>query len=55
MTDFLQLLISGLATGAMGYVLKGRAGEDIVPAIRAALRGELHISPFPTHGVGEPD
>ena len=38
------MLRRSLAAGAMGYVLKGRAGEEIVPAIRAALRGELHIS-----------
>lgn len=41
------MLRRGLAAGAMGYVLKVRAGDDIVPAVRAALRGELHISPFP--------
>jgi DNA-binding NarL/FixJ family response regulator len=41
------MLRSGLAAGAFGYVLKVRAGDDLLPAIRAALRGELHISPFP--------
>lgn len=41
------MLRRGLAIGAYGYVLKVRAGDDLVPAIRAALRGELHISPFP--------
>ena len=41
----------GLAAGAYGYVLKVRVGEDLVPAIRAALRGELHISPFPPQDV----
>ena len=41
------MLRSGIAAGAFGYVLKVRAGDDLVPAIRAALRGELHISPFP--------
>jgi DNA-binding NarL/FixJ family response regulator len=41
------MLRSGLAAGAYGYVLKVRAGDDLVPAIRAALRGELHISPLP--------
>jgi DNA-binding NarL/FixJ family response regulator len=42
------LLRKSLAIGAFGYVLKVRVGEDLVPAIRAALRGELHISPFPS-------
>jgi DNA-binding NarL/FixJ family response regulator len=41
------LLRSGLAAGAYGYVLKVRAGDDLLPAVRAALRGELLISPFP--------
>jgi DNA-binding NarL/FixJ family response regulator len=41
------MLRKGLALGAFGYVLKVRAGDDLVPAVRAALRGELHISAFP--------
>jgi DNA-binding NarL/FixJ family response regulator len=41
------MLRKGLALGAFGYVLKVRAGDDLVPAIRAAIRGDLHISPFP--------
>ena len=34
----------GLAVGARGYVLKVVAGDDLVPAVRAALRGERHVS-----------
>jgi DNA-binding NarL/FixJ family response regulator len=41
------MLRRGLAAGAFGYVLKVRVGDDLVPAICAALRGELLISPFP--------
>ncbi len=41
------MLRKALAAGAFGYVLKGRVGDDLVPAIMAALRGELMISPFP--------
>ena len=41
------LLRKGLASGGIGYVLKVRVGEDLAPAIRAALRGEVYISPFP--------
>ncbi len=39
-----------LAIGALGYVLKVAAGDDLIPAVHAALRGErlvseaLHIS-----------
>ena len=40
-----ELVKKGLATGALGYVLKLTAGEDLVPAIHAALRGEHHLSP----------
>ena len=39
------LVQKGLATGALGYVLKLTAGDDLLPAIRAALRGERHLSP----------
>ena len=41
------MMRTALAAGAFGYVLKVRAGDDLVPAVRAALRGELHISRFP--------
>jgi DNA-binding NarL/FixJ family response regulator len=41
------LLRSSLAAGAYAYVLKVRAADDLVPAVRAALRGDLLISPFP--------
>jgi DNA-binding NarL/FixJ family response regulator len=39
-----SMVARGLATGALGYVLKLSAGDDLIPAIRAALRGERHIS-----------
>jgi DNA-binding NarL/FixJ family response regulator len=38
------LVERGLATGALGYVLKVTAGDELVPAVRAALRGERHVS-----------
>jgi DNA-binding NarL/FixJ family response regulator len=38
------LVERGLATGALGYVLKLVAGDELVPAVRAALRGERHVS-----------
>src|SRR5262245_57066307 len=34
------LVERGLATGALGYVLKVAAGDDLIPAVHAALRGE---------------
>jgi len=40
-----ELVEKGLAIGALGYVLKLRAGEDLVPAIHAVLRGQHHLSP----------
>jgi len=33
-----------LATGALGYVVKVVAGDDLLPAVRAALRGERFVS-----------
>jgi DNA-binding NarL/FixJ family response regulator len=41
------LLRTSLAAGAYAYVLKVRAADDLAPAVRAALRGEMLISPFP--------
>ena len=38
------LVERGLATGALGYVLKCAAGDDLIPAVHAALRGERHVS-----------
>jgi DNA-binding NarL/FixJ family response regulator len=38
---------TGLATGALGYVLKLVAGDELVPAVRAALRGERHVRLLP--------
>jgi DNA-binding NarL/FixJ family response regulator len=39
------LVQRGLDAGALGYVLKRTAGEELIPAIRSALRGERHVSP----------
>jgi DNA-binding NarL/FixJ family response regulator len=44
--DDSEMVKKGLAIGALGYVLKLMAGEDLVPAIHAALRGERHVSPI---------
>jgi DNA-binding NarL/FixJ family response regulator len=45
------LMERGLATGALGYVLKLAAGDDLLPAVRAALRGERHVSRAPDAGM----
>jgi DNA-binding NarL/FixJ family response regulator len=33
----------GLAAGAHGYVQKAQAGDELLPAVRAAVRGERHV------------
>ncbi len=38
------LVERGLATGALGYLLKFEAGEELVAAVQAALRGERYVS-----------
>jgi DNA-binding NarL/FixJ family response regulator len=38
------LVERGLRAGALGYVLKGSAGDELVPAIHAALIGERFVS-----------
>ena len=39
-----MLVEAGLEAGALGYVLKEAAGDDLVAAIRAALTGQRYIS-----------
>jgi DNA-binding NarL/FixJ family response regulator len=39
-----------MATGALGYVLKLTAGDDLVPAVQAALSGKRYVS----EGVVDP-
>jgi DNA-binding NarL/FixJ family response regulator len=38
------LVQQGLATGALGYVLKLRAADDLIPAVQAALQGHPYVS-----------
>ena len=38
------LVERGLAAGALGYVLKDSAGDELVAAVHAALRGERYVS-----------
>ena len=41
-----QLLMNlGLAAGALGYVLKDSAGDELVAAVQAALDGRQFVSP----------
>ena len=37
-----MLIEAGLEAGALGYVLKDAAGDDLVAAIRAALSGRQY-------------
>jgi DNA-binding NarL/FixJ family response regulator len=37
------LVERGLSAGALGYVVKGVAGDELVPVIYAALRGERRV------------
>jgi len=39
-----MLIDAGLEAGALGYVLKDAAGDDMVAAIRAALGGRQYVS-----------
>lgn len=40
-----QLIAEAFAVGAVGFVRKQSAHSDLVPAIRAALAGEIFVSP----------
>jgi DNA-binding NarL/FixJ family response regulator len=39
-----ELVRATLSNGVQGYVLKARAGSDLLPAIKAVLRGEKFVS-----------
>ena len=39
-----MLVEAGLAAGALGYVLKDTAGDELVPAVHAALGGHQYVS-----------
>jgi CheY-like chemotaxis protein len=41
--DEAEMVKRGLAIGVLGYVLKLAAGEELVSAINAALRGTRHV------------
>jgi len=41
------LVRRAFAVGALGYVHKLRTREDLLPAVRAALADDVHISPLP--------
>jgi len=43
--DDLGLAERGYAAGAFGYVSKHRAAQELLTAVRAAMRGERYISP----------
>jgi DNA-binding NarL/FixJ family response regulator len=43
MLDRPDIVCRGLAAGALGYVVKLRADQDLLPAVRAALRGERFV------------
>ncbi len=40
-----EIISAALATGALGYVHKSKAGAELIPAIRQVLQGEKFISP----------
>ena len=47
------LVQRGMEAGALGFVLKRTAGEELIPAVRSAVRGERHISPVQHDAVTE--
>ena len=44
--DDAELAERGYAAGALGFVLKHRAGAELPAAVRAAVRGERYASPL---------
>ncbi|HXJ78523.1 MAG TPA: response regulator transcription factor [Candidatus Methylomirabilis sp.] len=44
----------GYAAGALGYVSKHHASQELVPAVRSVMRGERYVSPRIRGGGGDP-
>jgi DNA-binding NarL/FixJ family response regulator len=42
-----ELVERGFTAGALGYVVKQVAGDELVPAVHAALRGERRVAGVP--------
>jgi len=40
-----NLILESLRAGVTGYVLKTRASDELIQAIRAVSRGEMHLTP----------
>ena len=49
------LMERGFEAGALGYVMKCAASDELLPAVRSALRGERHVSgeSYPVGGNGK--
>jgi DNA-binding NarL/FixJ family response regulator len=43
--DSPELTERGYAAGALAHISKHSAGRELVPAVRAAMRGERYVSP----------
>jgi hypothetical protein len=47
--DDVELTERGYAAGALAHISKHSAGHELVPAVRAAMRGERYVSPGGRH------
>jgi len=45
MYDRREFILDMLDAGVQGYILKTEAADDLMPAIKAALRGEVYLAP----------
>ena len=50
-----EVVRKALEIGALGYVLKLCAGEDLLPAVHAAIHGIRHLSPMLAAARGPDD
>jgi DNA-binding NarL/FixJ family response regulator len=49
-----EIVQKALTTGVLGYVIKLSAGDELVPATQAAMRGERYVSPLVRRRSTEP-
>ena len=48
-----QYVAASLEAGAAGYLLKDRASESLIEAIRCVVGGGVYLDPEVRHGLGE--
>ena len=52
--DEAPVIRHAMALGALGYVSKADAGEELLPAVRSCLEGQTYLSTTAREALGPP-